>query len=151
MTALNSRRIVAGVADLWLLPLIGSILTQAAIGSEDGSFAPAATWVGVILVVVLPTAAEGATGQTLGKRIRGLKVVDVETRDRPSWRQVLLRRSWTLPVLVVPPLPGWYGFVLVAILLSVIVSMSRQPASRGWPDRLAHTEVVATGSWAEPG
>lgn len=147
MTAVQTRRIWAAAIDLWAVPLVGSVLVQLVTAPDPEVWSAAARWTGAILFVVVPLGSEARTGRTLGKAARGLQVVAVGTADPASPRQAVLRRVWALPFLLQPLLPAVYGVALLAVVATVVVTMIRDLDARGWPDRLAGTDVVPAGTW----
>jgi uncharacterized RDD family membrane protein YckC/DnaJ-domain-containing protein 1 len=86
------------------------------------------------LYFVLPTA---RTGQTLGKRLVHIMVVDAETGQLPSWRRASMR--YIVPVVLIIGLPGSLG-LMVALLFGV--SWLLIDTRIGLMDRLARTRVV---------
>jgi uncharacterized RDD family membrane protein YckC len=86
------------------------------------------------LYFVLPTA---RTGQTLGKRLVHVMVVDAETGDLPTWRRASLR--YIVPIVLVIGLPGSLG-LMVALLFGI--SWLLIDTRIGLMDRLGHTRVV---------
>jgi uncharacterized RDD family membrane protein YckC len=86
------------------------------------------------LYFVLPTA---RTGQTLGKRLVHVMVVDAETGQLPSWRRASMR--YIVPVVLIIGLPGSLG-LMVALLFGV--SWLLIDTRIGLMDRLARTRVV---------
>ena len=146
VTALNTRRIVAAIIDLWLIPLIGAVAVQYSVAREATEWSPAALWTGAVLVALVPLAMEATTGRTIGKAVRRIKVVRAD-REPASVSQRALRRSWTLAFLVQPLLPGWYGIVLLLLVAAVVATMLRDEETRGFPDTLAGTSVVPDGKW----
>jgi uncharacterized RDD family membrane protein YckC len=69
----------------------------------------------------------GSTGQTLGKRLTGLQVVDADGRP-PGWRKALVRA-----------VVGTAGILLAG---STLFPIFVDPARRGFHDRLLKTRVV---------
>jgi uncharacterized RDD family membrane protein YckC len=86
------------------------------------------------LYFVLPTA---RTGQTLGKRLVHIMVVDAETGQLPSWRRASMR--YIVPVVLIIGLPGSLG-LMVALLFGI--SWLLIDTRIGLMDRLARTRVV---------
>lgn len=86
------------------------------------------------LYFVVPTA---RTGQTLGKRLVHIMVVDAETGQLPSWRRASMR--YIVPVVLIIGLPGSLG-LMVALLFGV--SWLLIDTRVGLMDRLARTRVV---------
>jgi uncharacterized RDD family membrane protein YckC/DnaJ-domain-containing protein 1 len=86
------------------------------------------------LYFVLPTA---RTGQTLGKRLVHVMVVDAETGDLPTWRRASLR--YIVPIVLVIGLPGSLG-LMIALLFGI--SWLLIDTRIGLMDRLGQTRVV---------
>ena len=90
------------------------------------------------------------SGQTVGKRVLHIQVVDVATGTPPRLGGATIR--YLVPA--VPSLvPGVGGLISLLVYLSALWSPSRQ----GWHDRAAGTVVVRTaarqaitGGWADP-
>lgn len=75
-------------------------------------------------------------GQTLGKRIFGLRTVIFGTPFPPLFLQILSRALWKAFTVV----PSGMLLVILAIVNANIVAFSRR--HRGWHDKLARTEVI---------
>ena len=151
--AARDRRFWAAIIDLWVLPLVLSVLLS--VGSlVDWSLSQwelegrAIAW---LLTFVVLVSSEAVFAQSPGKKLLGLRVIKLDA-STPGWREALLRRSWLAPTLfdVVPGFPEWVGFwLIVAIVITLLVSIRRDPDNRGWHDRLAGTDVVPVASWAQ--
>jgi uncharacterized RDD family membrane protein YckC len=75
-------------------------------------------------------------GQTVGKRILGIKVARITDGVVPDWTASVVR--YLLPVLpLLVPIPGIFVLSLVIYLAAVV-----DPLRRGWHDRAAGTIVV---------
>ena len=83
---------------------------------------------------VLPTA---RTGQTLGKRLTHVMVVDADTGALPTWRRASLR--YLVPIVLVIGLPGSLG-LMIALLFGI--SWLLIDTRIGLMDRLGNTRVV---------
>jgi uncharacterized RDD family membrane protein YckC len=83
---------------------------------------------------VVPTV---RTGQTLGKRLVHVMVVDADTGDLPTWRRTSLR--YIVPIVLVVGLPGSLGLMLA---LFFGISWLLIDTRIGLMDRLGHTRVV---------
>ncbi|MDE0133416.1 MAG: RDD family protein [Acidimicrobiaceae bacterium] len=100
---------------------------------------------GALLVLVLAdfvyeVAPTARWGQTLGKRIVGIKVVDASTGAAPGLSKSLGRWAvLTLPI-AVPYLR--YGGVIFFLLC--VLTMGHEPCYRGWHDKVARTLVVTS-------
>lgn len=78
-------------------------------------------------------------GQTLGKKIFGLRTVAAGTRDvAPTFFQTFSRALWKAISLV----PAGVILLLLAIINAHVVFFSRR--HRGWHDKLSRTEVIDT-------
>ncbi len=136
-TAGLSLRAVARVADvvLVLLPawLIGVPLLLGWIG-DSGTTVMVVFAFGWAVVVGYETWLTAATGQTIGKRAVGIRVIDVES-GAPPGRNASLLRAALPPILgILVPAFGW-----VVPYIWAVWDRDR----RGIHDRLARTVVVA--------
>jgi uncharacterized RDD family membrane protein YckC len=86
------------------------------------------------LYFVVPTA---RTGQTLGKRLVHIMVVDAESGQLPAWRRASIR--YIVPVVLIIGLPGSLG-LMVALLFGI--SWLLIDTRIGLMDRLGRTRVV---------
>ncbi|HKF90039.1 MAG TPA: RDD family protein [Acidimicrobiia bacterium] len=77
------------------------------------------------------------TGQTLGKRLTHIMVVDADTGELPTWRRATLR--YLVPIVLVIGLPGSLG-LMAALLFGI--SWVLIDTRIGLMDRLGHTRVV---------
>lgn len=86
---------------------------------------------------VAPTA---RWGQTLGKRILGIKVVNVSTGAAPGLSKSLGRWALLILPISVPyvQVPGALFFLLC------VLTMGHEPFYRGWHDKAAGTLVIKT-------
>ncbi len=91
---------------------------------------------------VLPIA---RTGQTLGKRLTHVMVVDADTGALPTWRRASLR--YLVPIVLVIGLPGSLG-LMIALLFGI--SWLLIDTRIGLMDRLGHTRVVLARYRPEP-
>ena len=77
-------------------------------------------------------------GQTVGKRVLGIKVVRVTDGALPDWTASIVR--YVLPVVpVLVPVPGVFLLSIVVYLVAIV-----HPLRQGWHDRAAGTIVVTT-------
>jgi uncharacterized RDD family membrane protein YckC len=127
------ERLQAGLVDLVLLAGMWSVVVyfagRAAHVSLPG-LRPAWPYLAgylALLGLLYATYFTGATGQTLGKRLTGLKVVDADGRP-PGWRKALARAA--------------VGSVGILLAGSVLFPILVDPARRGFHDRLLKTRVV---------
>lgn len=110
------------------LVVLGGEFSNSDIGVTD-LLLPAA--VGVAYEVVLIA----LWGQTLGKRMVGIKVINAAHGGVPGWGKAIGR--WAIPGLVsLIPLFGW----LLAILCYVSLTWDR--VYQGWHDKVAGTLVI---------
>jgi uncharacterized RDD family membrane protein YckC len=77
------------------------------------------------------------SGQTLGKRLTHIMVVDADTGELPTWRRASLR--YIVPIVLVIGLPGSLG-LMGALLFGI--SWVLIDTRVGLMDRLGHTRVV---------
>ena len=100
---------------------------------------------GALLMVVLAdfiyeVAPTARWGQTLGKRIVGIKVVNASTGAAPGLSKSLGRWAvLTLPIAV--PYVRYGG---VIFFLLCVLTMGHEPCYRGWHDKAARTLVVTS-------
>ncbi|HTE05222.1 MAG TPA: RDD family protein [Planctomycetota bacterium] len=164
------RRIVAGLIDILVLQLPWS--AHAWIRERHPHVVLFVLWYVAlrVLIVAYGIAAHARWGQTLGKRLRGLRLLDVSETRLPSLRQCVLRDILPvlqLPVFLVLGMPdllagrdpalqadrvlehiglSWLGTLwIVAELLTMFAGRN----GRSLPDYVAGTVVVRTD--AEPG
>ena len=120
-------RVVAGLIDLALV--VTAVAPLALI--DVGLFAVA----GFVLAAVYSTVLEGGpSGQTVGKRLARVRVVDVRTGGSIGRPRALLRHLGRLPSI------GW-GFVLIGLA---------DPHRTGWYDWVLRSQVVATRGRKSP-
>ena len=131
-------RVIAGAIDLVVCGL-----AAAALGLLIGLFMDSAvlTWVIAVLVVAVPREiALAVTGWSPGGRLRGVRLVDVETGGPPLGR--LLLHLDLLLITVVPT----FGLGMVVLLHSA----AKDPHGQGYHDRVAGLRVVTVhGDGAE--
>lgn len=131
-------RVIAGAIDLVVCGL-----AAAALGLLIGLFMDSAvlTWVIAVLVVAVPREITLAvTGWSPGGRLRGVRLVDVETGGPPLGR--LLLHLDLLLITVVPT----FGLGMVVLLHSA----AKDPHGQGYHDRVAGLRVVTVhGDGAE--
>jgi len=136
-----------------LVLLVPTILLTLATSDIDGTTVSTPLWVRaaqLVLAAVYEIGFVAMTGQTLGKRLLRIQVVDVTTGRPPRLGGAAIR--YLLPA--VPALaPGVGPLLGLLVYLSAIWSPTRQ----GWHDRAAGTVVVRTaarqaitGGWADP-
>jgi uncharacterized RDD family membrane protein YckC len=129
------------VAELLLIVVVGAVITALANASSGGVAAGVAALLGILLFLAyfaLPIVYFGymegqPSGQTFGKRVLGLRVVDFQTAG---------------PV----PLGRAMGRSLARAFLSGIfllgyLWMLWDPQQQTWHDKLAHTTVVPVSAY----
>jgi uncharacterized RDD family membrane protein YckC len=131
--ARSAERLQAALVDLALLAALWSVVVyfagRAAHVSLEGLW-PAWPYLGgylAFLGLLYATYFTGSTGQTLGKRLTGLQVVDADGQP-PGWRKALARAA-----------VGSAGILLAG---SVLFPILVDPARRAFHDRLLKTRVV---------
>jgi len=124
--------IIMVLASLYLPPDLQDQIRRGQVGAFDQQAVEGAATVGLLgrgLIILYCCIAEGAFGQTLGKRLMGLQV-RTESGSRISWRAAVLRNV----LRVVDEFPVVY---LVGLLLILV-----GPWGQRLGDRVAHTVVV---------
>lgn len=143
-----TRRIMARVVDglVFLpagfgIPLLWSLWVDESFVEVLQGDAGIAPWVLTIVAGALyEILLVSRTGQTIGKRVGGLVVVDEATGDLPTGGAAFNR--WAVLWVLTALLPG----ILRAVgLVLVLVMMIRDPRGRGPHDRAGRTRVVVAG------
>lgn len=93
---------------------------------------------GVLVSLVYEVVPTAYWGQTLGKRILGIKVVNVATGEPPGFSKSLGR--WAL--LTLPVSVPYVQYVGVVFYLLCVLTMGHEPFYRGWHDKAAGTLVI---------
>lgn len=83
---------------------------------------------------------EAGSGQTLGKRALGIKVVAADGVSLPSLSATFTRRVLFVIGNVIPIVGSLIGFVVP--LAALITAIQDEPDNRGFHDRWAHTRVI---------
>lgn len=143
MLASRFRRFVATIIDLILTPLVGilvmlvtGLLESAEAYSSMFTIGIRALSIGIIAYVVLNGWLLHTRGQTVGKAILGLIIVDNTTGEKaPLWKLLLLR-MWFLPLLFL------LGLVPYALIPIIDQAMIFTPSRRCLHDRLCGTSVI---------
>lgn len=93
-----------------------------------------------LLFEIVPTKRRG---QTVGRRLARVRVVDRETGEGPSWKQTFVRAMLPFVIFVVafPVVGPTAGMVVLALVMWSALDAGRQ----GWHDKLAKTIVVDAG------
>lgn len=137
----RDRRFWAAVIDVWVLGWVLGIGAQAVVDVLLDI-----TALGALVAFPLLAAAEARTGRTPGKALTGLRTQG--TGGGPvGWRSASRRRSWmALPAVgFLPGVPvATGGFLLFVAAVALVLSMGRSTDGRGWHDRAAGAEVVAS-------
>jgi hypothetical protein len=96
---------------------------------------------GVVLMLLYLVPSTALTGQTLGKRLRGIRVARLDG-SRPGWAAALVR--FGVPLLVATVLAVVLRFGLLGLPVAVLgmVGWISHPNRQGLHDRLAKTVVV---------
>lgn len=88
---------------------------------------------------------ETSRGQTLGKMVLKLRVVN-QTGGHPTLEQSVKRNIFiALGLLGIVPILGFIGgLAQLGAVIAVAVTISSDPANRGWHDKLGDTQVLKT-------
>ena len=140
--ALPARRLGARVLDMILEVVVVIVLGSVLVGgwlSGDTDSLPDIGVSGLLITASVGVAYEvvliALWGQTLGKRMVGIKVINAAHGGVPGWGKSFGR--WTIPGLVgLLPYIGW----LLAILCYVSLTWDR--VYQGWHDKAAGTLVI---------
>lgn len=136
---------LAVVTVLLLAPLgLGASLVGGPAGFLAGAFAAA---VSAALTVGYFAVLEARDGQTIGKRLLGVRVVDADGRV-PTLGSALRRNAWTgLGVVsVVPVVGGLVGSAATLVAaIAILVGITRDEHGRGWHDTFAGGTRVVGG------
>ena len=136
-----ARRLSAGLLDLVLLMVPGGLVLV--LGLVRGSDALVLVGSGCVAVVsVAQWVAHGWSGWTVGRRVLGIRTLDVESREPIGMLRVLVR----LAVVAAGAL------VLAVGLLVVLASpvLDRTGRRRGWQDLAAGDEVLDIRAVRQP-
>ena len=133
------RRLAAVAIDVFTMGAVFLGVTSLVVSVASDSVAAIILLVTVLFVIfnayfVFPTT---RTGQTLGKRLTHIMVVDADTGELPTWRRATLR--YIVPIVLVIGLPGSLG-LMAALLFGI--SWVLIDTRIGLMDRLGHTRVV---------
>lgn len=124
------RRFVAALLDGIILSVLGGIL-GALLGGESVSFTAggfSTNWMYIVLSILYSVGYQGYAGQTLGKKVMGIKVVD-EKGQKPSYFTFFLRE-----------IIG--KFVSAIILFIGYLMVIWDSKKQGLHDKIASTYVV---------
>ncbi|WP_420625915.1 RDD family protein [Candidatus Poriferisodalis sp.] len=165
---LAARSIDFAISTGFLILVGGRLLWSVAKWTDGSLSGPIREW-RVIWIPALPLvaavlyriASTASWGQTLGKRLLSISVVDASTGRRPRWRQSVLRTAVTscggfialaafsfwFVLSIVSAGTGEAIFFLVAgLAVSALCYLSAtwQSQRQGWHDRAARTLVIKT-------
>jgi uncharacterized RDD family membrane protein YckC len=134
------QRIGARLLDGLIIGLPLTVLVFAASDiSEDRRTVSTPLWVQLVAAAVsalYEIVLIRTRGQTVGKRVLGIKVVRITDGALPDWTASVVR--YVLPVVpVLIPVPGLFLLSIVIYLAAVV-----HPLRQGWHDRAAGTIVV---------
>lgn len=130
------QRVLAAVVDVLVFLAVSFVLLQVPFGLASQRL----LWTLLnALYVILATM---LTGQTVGKRLLGIRVVDVATGELPSPKAAVVR--WA--VVAVPLLIGWVSPVVASYTgwfsFAAYVPILKGPQHRGVHDLVAGTIVT---------
>lgn len=133
------RRLAAVAIDVLTMGAVFIGVTSLLVSVASNSVAAIILLVTVLFVIfnayfVLPMT---RTGQTIGKRLTHVMVVDADTGELPTWRRATLR--YVVPIVLVIGLPGSLG-LMAALLFGI--SWVLIDTRIGLMDRLGRTRVV---------
>jgi uncharacterized RDD family membrane protein YckC/DnaJ-domain-containing protein 1 len=133
------RRLAAVGIDVLTMGAVFLGVTSLVVSAASDSVAAIILLVTALFVIfnayfVLPTT---RNGQTIGKRLTHIMVVDADTGELPTWRRATLR--YVVPIVLVIGLPGSLG-LMAALLFGI--SWVLIDTRIGLMDRLGHTRVV---------
>jgi uncharacterized RDD family membrane protein YckC len=133
------RRLAAVGIDVLTMGAVFLGVTSLVVSVASDSVAAIILLVTALFVIfnayfVFPTT---RTGQTIGKRLTHIMVVDADTGELPTWRRATLR--YVVPIVLVIGLPGSLG-LMAALLFGI--SWVLIDTRIGLMDRLGHTRVV---------
>jgi uncharacterized RDD family membrane protein YckC/DnaJ-domain-containing protein 1 len=133
------RRLAAVGIDVLTMGAVFLGVTSLVVSMASDSVAAIILLVTALFVIfnayfVFPTT---RTGQTIGKRLTHVMVVDADTGELPTWRRATLR--YVVPIVLVIGLPGSLG-LMAALLFGI--SWVLIDTRIGLMDRLGHTRVV---------
>lgn len=126
-----------------LLLLIVGALARFVVEDSDGR-TPDVVWWWVALVVVGVVAYEivpvHLRGQTPGKILTHIRVVNADTGENPSWRRAFVR--WIVPVVIMLGLLPVLKAVVFPLLAVLYGTALLDRGNRSLLDKLANTRVV---------
>lgn len=135
------RRLAAVAIDVLTMGAVFLGVTSLLVSVASDSVAAIILVVTVLFVIfnayfVFPTT---RTGQTIGKRLTHIMVVDADTGELPTWRRAALR--YVVPIVLVIGLPGSLG-LMAALLFGISWVLIDTRIGLMDRNRLGHTRVV---------
>ncbi len=115
--------------------------------------------VNIILIVALPNLVAGVVGgivylgyyaymessrgRTIGKQALGMRVLGA-SGGNPTMEEALRRNAWAaLGIVSAIPVLGWlFSLAELVAVIAIAVTISQDPAKRGWHDKFANTSVL---------
>ena len=137
-------RILDGVFEILLGIIVFFVVGVVSVdGTSDGPGFSAGTTVvallfGLLVAIAYEVWPTALWGQTLGKRIVGIKVVHAMTGEAPGWGKSLGR--WAVPTL--PSAIPFVQFIGWIFTLLCYVSLTWDRVYQGWHDKAAGTLVT---------
>jgi uncharacterized RDD family membrane protein YckC len=130
-------RLVALVVDGILVVVLALPVALVVATNED----PATGGVAIPLLWFVYRAFTDGTGGSLGKRLLRLRVIGARG-PRPGLGAGATRNLWGLSGLLPAVMhPAVGNAIAVAVSVAIAISIARDPAERGWHDRIAGTAV----------
>ena len=127
--------VIFGIIYVVVVIVIGGASVDSGDSDGFGGGILAASLIGLVIGLAYEVVQIAVWGQTLGKRMTGIKVVSAAHGGVPGWGKAVGR--WLIPGLVsLIPFVGW----LLAILCYVSLTWDR--VYQGWHDKAAGTLVV---------
>ena len=127
---------------LWIVVIIA--VPGISFDSTNGSYGildlTMVVWqiVGILFTIAYEIWPTARWGQTLGKRIMGIKVVHAATGEAPGWGKSFGR--WAVPTLPATlPFVQYIGWIFTVLCY---LSLGHDPVYQGWHDKAAGTLVV---------
>jgi len=153
------KRVLANTLDGFVLVPI-SYITQFLVMTENELLIAISLLISVSAPYLYSILMHGYYGQTIGKMIASIKVIDLNEKDSITMRQAFYRDSFpligTLIILVLTYIPGindnpilqillaFAGFMVIGWSLLEIITMMTNPKRRALHDLIAKTVVIRT-------
>lgn len=142
-----ARRVAASLIDFVLVPLV-SFLVMLVSGAMESAEAYAGNqiWMrgiglGVVGYLLLNGWLLHRRGQTLGKMVTGIMIVDAGSGEKASWWRLVFIRALFFPLLYLPLLFSFVG--MWALLPLIDQALVLRPDRRCLHDLIAGTAVVS--------